>query len=252
MGTSACGGSGPVRRLLSWIGKLILHTGWVGSGRAVGPLSFWLLWQWVTRRYYRLRPVRPGGLLMYTVRRYRGQPFRLADGSMVLPGEHVAELHVDNGSLVARLLGEARSRRAAPWSLLGDVANDLSALTGRLDPAVKALHGVTLLAGAAPRLGFEKRDLHRTAWNDLVRFFMLGLLAIYSPEGRRRLARTREDLYPAEVWMARSTLMARYGGAGRGSGGQGSLSPTGRRPGSGPGRRLPPPPAPPRRSSPGH
>lgn len=217
MGESARGGSGPVRRLFSWIGKLILHTGWVGSGRAVGPLSFWLLWQWVTDRYYRPRPARPGGLLKYTIRRYRGQPFRLADGSVVLPGELIAELHVDNAALVARLSGEARSCRAAPWFLLRDVAGDLSALAapGRLDPGVKALHGVTLLAGAGPRLGFEKRGLPRTPWNDLVRFFMLGLLAIYSPKGRRRLARMRQDLYPAEVWMARGTLLARYRGAGR-------------------------------------
>lgn len=198
----------------SRVAWLILRLGPAGGGRAFGPLSFWFLWQCLTNRYYGTRPVRPGALLRYAVRTYKGPPVRLSDGTDVLPGDRIAELHLDNGTLAARLSTDAARGRATAWTWLATrwVAEDLATLatSGRLAPQVKALRGVSLLARGSRRLGFEVRELPRSRWNSLVRFFMLGLLTIYHPNGRRRLRQAERDAHPAEVWLGRRTLEDRY------------------------------------------
>ena len=75
-----------------------------------------------------------------------------------------------------------------------------------------AVHGLTLIGRAAPRLGFTVRERPVTllAWFD--RFFMQGLLTIYSPDGLKRLQRgTTFGAYPMEVFMSRAELRRRYG-----------------------------------------
>jgi len=97
------------------------------------------------------------------------------------------------------------------------MASDLAMLAepGRLPPEVKALHGVTLLARATRRLGFEARPLPKTLGNQLVRLYMLGLLRIYNPSGDRRLAQAESDAYPSEIWLGRRELSERYASATR-------------------------------------
>ena len=45
----------------------------------------------------------------------------------------------------------------------------------------------------------------------ITRFYMLGLLTVYSPAGRRRLTLAERDAYPAEIWLGRQALVRRYG-----------------------------------------
>ncbi len=74
-----------------------------------------------------------------------------------------------------------------------------------------AVHGLTLIGRAAPRLGFTVRERSVTllAWFD--RFFMQGLLTIYNPDGLKRLQRgTTFGAYPMEVFMSRAELLRRY------------------------------------------
>lgn len=205
--------------ILSRLGWLILHLGFAGSGRAYGPLSFWFLWQWLTEHYYRLRVVRPGGMLRYCIRTYQGPQLELADGTTVVPGDRILELHVDNAALAPRLAAVDGDGRIAAWTWLAmrGAAEDLAVLAapGRLGAEVKAIRGVTLLARGAPRLGFEVRALPRSRWNALTRFFMVGLFTIYNPEGRQRVALERAT-YPAEIWMGRQTLASRYQQPGQG------------------------------------
>jgi hypothetical protein len=78
---------------------------------------------------------------------------------------------------------------------------------------IRALFGVTLLARAAPRLGFTVRSRPLNLHGRLERFFLQGLLAIYSSQGLARLAYGVEgyNLSPQEVWMPLATLLERYG-----------------------------------------
>lgn len=188
---------------------LLLRLGRAGAGQASGTLSVWLAWERLTRWWWGVRPIRPGGILCYNVARYRGPATTLADGTPIRPGDRLVELHLDNRAL-ARL---TTAGRLSPWSALALAARDLEALAGpiargELGP-VRALHGVTIFAQAARRLGFEVRPLPRTWVWRLVRFFLLGLLVIYHPAGWARLARLRAEVWPGEVWLSVAALSSR-------------------------------------------
>ncbi len=164
-----------------------------GRGRAAGPLRVWLWWEWLTTGWWRLRPVRRGGLLLYSVQRWRGPSVPLADGTVVRPGDRVLELHLDN-------TGFARWGIDAPWPYLRVLREDLVAVRALLvRDALAAAHGVTVYAAGARRLGLEVRPLPRTPWWRLVRFFLWGLRAIYHPRGRG----TAPPPWPVEVWLSR-------------------------------------------------
>jgi hypothetical protein len=188
---------------------VLLQLGRAGGGRACGVLSVWLGWEKLTTWWWRLRPVRAGGLFLYRLTRHGGAPISLSDGTIVQPGDLVLDLHFDNRSLL-RLVGTGDG---LPWGLMHVARQDLLALAEAAAreelPGIRAIHGVTLFAPAGRRLGFEVRPLPRTLYWALVRFFMLGLLAVYHPAGRRRLNRRAARLWPGEVWMSRSALVAR-------------------------------------------
>ncbi|MCS7235120.1 MAG: hypothetical protein RMM30_03985 [Armatimonadota bacterium] len=170
-----------------------------GRGRAAGALRVWLWWEWLTTRWWRLRPIRPGGLLLYSVRRWKGPTVRLRDGAVVRRGDRVLELHLHNALF-------PRQATDSPWPYLAALREDLVALRHRMaqDHAVAA-HGVTVFAEPARRLGFEVRPLPRSPWWRLVRFFLWGLRAVYHPRGRGH----KPPPWPAEVWLPLDTLPGR-------------------------------------------
>jgi len=161
-----------------------------GRGRAVGPLRVWLWWERLTTWWWRLRPVRPGGLLLYSVQVWKGPPVRLADGTEVRPGDRVAELHLHNALFPRRATD-------SPWPHLATLRQDLDCLRDLLArDRLVAAHGVTVFGEAARRLGFEVRPLPPSAWWRLVRFFLWGLRAVYHPTARGH----RPPPWPVEVW----------------------------------------------------
>lgn len=170
-----------------------------GRGRAAGPLRVWLWWERLTTWWWRLRPVRTGGLLLYSVQRWKGPTVRLRDGTVVRRGDRVLELHLRNSAFPERATD-------SPWPHLATLREDLASLRQLLirDGAVAA-HGVTLFGEAARRLGFEVRPLPRTPWWRLVRFFLWGLRAVYHPGGRGH----RPPPWPVEVWLSLDTLQGR-------------------------------------------
>jgi hypothetical protein len=141
--------------------------------------------------------------------RYRGRPVDLPDGTHVAPSDPILELHLNNRALAA---GAERS----PFELLVLLEGDLTALAAWAatpqSPPFRALHGVTLLSRAAPRLGFTLRPRRVTLYAWFERFFMTGLLALYHVRGVERLTHGGTyGAYPQEVWMTRAELTRRYG-----------------------------------------
>jgi len=199
----------PQRNGLHGFPWVLLRLGRAGGGRACGVLSVWLSWEKLTTWWWRLRPVRAGGLFLYRLMPYRGTPVSLSDGTVIQPGDLVLELHFDNRGLL-RLAGTGDG---LPWQLMHVARQDLQALAEAAAaeelPDIRAIHGITLSAPAGRQLGFEVRPLPRSSYWALVRFFMLGLLAVYHPAGRRRLNSRAARLWPGEVWMSRSALVAR-------------------------------------------
>lgn len=166
-----------------------------GRGHAAGALRVWLWWEHLTTWWWQLRPVRPGGLLLYSVQRWKGPPVRLRDGTWVRRGDRVLELHLENARF-------AQGATASPWAYLSTLREDVGAL-GRLLAlhGAVAAHGVTLFAGPARRLGFEVRPLPPSPWWRLVRFFLWGLRAVYHP----RAAGEAPPPWLAEVWLGYRT-----------------------------------------------
>lgn len=170
-----------------------------GRGRAAGPLRVWLWWERLTTWWWRLRPVRPGGLLLYSVQRWKGPTVRLRDGTTVRPGDRIVELHLHNALL-------SGSGTDSPWPHLLTLRQDLAGLRELLARhRLVAAHGVTLFGEAARRLGFEVRPLPPSPWWRLVRFFLWGLRAVYHPTGRGH----KPPPWPVEVWCTVDTLQGR-------------------------------------------
>ena len=165
------------------------------------------MWLW------RVRPVRPGSLLQFGASPYRGEAARLRDGTLVRKGDRILHLHFDN-RLFAKFAGPEMSR---PWALVERAREDLDALaeevaSGRLGN-VQAIRGVTVLAPAASRAGFEVRPLpHNFRWA-LVRYLSALVMASYHRDGIRELDRGLP--WPGEVWMSARALRARLDGTPR-------------------------------------
>jgi hypothetical protein len=207
------GGDAVMRRADRSVARAWRFASGTGSGRPRGFLRFWRLYERLSLRVLRPRPIpgAPTGIFLVRFTRSHTRPIELPDGTRVARGDLVAELHLRN-AVVPQL-----ASRDGAFALLRGMAGDLGALAAwSRDPAfpaqVRALYGVTLLGRAATRLGFTTRERPRTimAWFD--RLFMTGLLALYSPDGLARLRRgTTYGSYPLEVWMSRDELAGRYG-----------------------------------------
>jgi MFS family permease len=183
-----------------------------GGGKARGFLRFWPVWERIWLTLFPIRPIpsAPHDLLHVRFTTYHGKPLTLPGDVEIRRGARICELHFHN-----RALGR-RAAETTPWGLLRLLREDLAALarwSHQPDfPAdTGALFGYTLLDEAAPRLGFTLRQRPHTLITWLDRLFMTGLLALYNPHGRARLAQGATfGAYPAEVWMSIGELQRRY------------------------------------------
>ncbi len=197
-----------------------LRAGWwlafrTRSGRARGFLRFWPFWERVTMLVNRqvAIPGSPHGLLKVQFTRFRGQPMTLPDGTVVRSGDRIAEIHIQNKAL------PNLASRGGVFELVRMFARELVALAAWTERAdfprrVTAVYGFTILGRVTTRFGFTVRERPHTLRNRMDRFFLTGLLALYSPDGIDRLRQgTTYGSYPVEVWMSLGELQRRYGGA---------------------------------------
>jgi MFS family permease len=159
-----------------------------------------------------VRPIRPEGVLGVELRRHNGPDVVLADGTAIRRGDRIAELHLLN----ARIMEIGVPGWQAEGARLARA--DMAALAEwwRNQPEDRrplALHGETILAPFARFGGFETYDAPNDWWHRLRAWYARGLLARWSPQARRRLARGRNPLRLRIVWLSGGELLRRFGPA---------------------------------------
>ncbi|MGC8633275.1 MAG: YkoP family protein [Candidatus Limnocylindrales bacterium] len=196
-------------------------------------------WERIDRRRRRVRPIRREGILGLELAAHRGDPVRLADGTLVRAGDLVGEMHVRNERIrdldtragLARAFREARAdlRALAVW-----------ARQQPPDRRLAAIHGVGITARLAGRMGWEVRPRRRTFWHRVEDWYFRWLLVYWSETGRARLDHGRGPLSGVDAWLSAAALERVYGAAagaadrvvpprgdaGQGSGGTSGKSPT--------------------------
>lgn len=184
-------------------------------GRPRGVLRVWPLWERLAHRIWPTIPVpgSPHGVMSLHFTTHRGVPFLLSDRIEIRAGDRLGEIHVNNAAIL-RALGA--SLGPEKWPIVSILRDELRAVSRWINQAeycdVRALFGVTILWRAGRRFGFDIRPRPATLRTQLDRFFLRGLLILYTPEGLDRLSQGKADEdQPMEIWMSRETLLRRYG-----------------------------------------
>lgn len=189
---------------IGWFARFTLRL--ADRGGRFKFLSLWQRWEPLAMWLWRVRLIRPGGVLQFGLSPYRGQTAVLLDGTLVRRGARIIHLHFDN-----RRVAGAVSPGRNLWALVDLVSDDLDALareveSGRLGE-VQAVRGVTVLAAAAKRIGFEVRPLPHNLRLVLIRYLSGLVLASYHRDGLREVDRGLP--WPGEVWMSSTALLGR-------------------------------------------
>ncbi len=183
------------------------------SDRAAPPriLNLVLIaWETFDRTRRRIRPMRRAGILGLELARHRGRPERLADGTVVRPGDPVGEIHILNPRI------RELDRHAGIAAVFREGRADLRALAAwasRQPTGVRpaAYHAEGIMARLAARERWEIRPRPRTPWRRVQDWYFRWLLVRWNPGGRERLRHGRGSLSSVDAWLSGAELEQRYG-----------------------------------------
>lgn len=174
------------------------------------------LWSFVDMLARRLSGITdmPGSKIWrIALRRYRGKEWTMHDGSVLKPGEHYLELHVNNDRFMA-LIDENTSVERASIIAMREVLNGLPQLAEFLQSDKKleninVVMGITLLHRGLGRIGFTVADMKPGLFKTFTGWYERWLLGVFHPGGFKKQKSYREKLIPKYVIMTRQDLMKR-------------------------------------------
>ncbi|SHE90664.1 polysaccharide deacetylase family protein [Desulforamulus putei] len=177
--------------------------------------GLWQVWEFCFDRLAGLKPVggQESNLFRLAVRNYRGQQMELPDGTLLLPGDKVGELHFNN-EFLQRITATARSLELIGIMLLRETRRSLPLLAKAVsqDPTyqgIKALIGITMIHRGTSQLGFSVYDL-TPGIRSIVAWYQRWLLFLLHPGGLSHLRRQWNKLVPKKVVISRQELLKRY------------------------------------------
>ncbi len=184
----------------------LLRLGRSGGGKALGPLTVWVWWEKYTNWREKVQEIGPDHFLKFAVSHYSGHDRVLEDGTRLRKGDPILVLHFNNPYITRMIAADQFS----PWKVLRLAAQDIHLLEDRVIRGdlrqVRAMYGITLFAETGSRLGMETHLVPHTFHAKLVRYFMIGMIALYHPNGWKHAAKTGENLWPNEVWIGLETM----------------------------------------------
>ena len=185
---------------------------------------FWLQYESLFHLVFRLKPVEGSGgepSIHYRKVTYNGPPVELKDGTRIVKGDPVAEMHLDNGML-RRLAARSSSPIAVIIHLIRELETSLPNLAKRVlsDPdtsSVRAIYGVSMLNKGADKLGFQIFDLPDNLFAKVSRIYLRLLFRVLTAAPKRTdksrksksSNRASQTLSPRMLFISRED-MARF------------------------------------------
>jgi peptidoglycan-N-acetylglucosamine deacetylase len=179
-------------------------------------------------RFWHVEPVDPSApdlALRIALQRYKGTPIDLADGTRVLPGDGVIELHMRNdllASLHVKYDGDAGRIGVAYYSAMRKAMKRLAARWAseeRFEGFV-ACYGLSIFPEHLERGGFEIHELFPVWRRVMLSWWTRRVVASFHPEGRKRTVVDGRPLPVLQAWMSRGRCMALFARERRGSAGE--------------------------------
>ncbi|NLJ41952.1 MAG: hypothetical protein GX352_10170 [Clostridiales bacterium] len=174
------------------------------------------LWERFFIWAYKVTPIEgsPHGLLRISAHPYKGKPETLSDGTRVLPGDYVLELHISNMIIYT---GNGADRKViSGHEFLGPFRQEIANLAhlarlGRLDSRVKAVWGVTMLGAGLKRLGFELKPMEAGFCTKCLILWMNFLKWLYSPTQRSSAGKSKNPRRQGyQYWLSIEQLIEKY------------------------------------------
>lgn len=176
-------------------------------------LLIWSMVEYIFTRLYRVHTQNA----MFRVSRakwHHGKRLDPAGLPLLQDGDDTLDIHFRNDTLIA-LSSNSANNRAVIRSLklakdgLKDIARILQ--FHPIYSQFQAIASVTLMNRGIEMLGFHVEPLPQTFETKRLQLYMQFLMAMYHPEGFRRLHQGRQTLTLKLVWMSREEVIARYG-----------------------------------------
>jgi hypothetical protein len=154
------------------------------------------------------------GICKVLIKKHQGESIICADSTIIVKGDLVGELHLNNKMILTLIKSEGPDRAALMTARLArkSVQQISEAFASRLEfREVEALVGITLLhRGLTHGLGFEQHPMKHNLFQRFTTAYLRLLLSVMHPEGKKRIGRKTEQLIPMMLVHSRSSLRARF------------------------------------------
>ncbi|MFD0589720.1 polysaccharide deacetylase [Paenibacillus sp. GCM10027627] len=177
--------------------------------------SLWMMWEGIFASMYQLGNLHTlkFGICKVMIKKHKGESILCKDGTLIVAGDRIGELHLDNVEVVKQLNSGGANRAAIV------VARRLRASLEDIHFAfdhnrcefseVKALVGVTLLhRGIVRGLGFEQQQIKSSLFRRVSTSYLRLILSVLHPEGNKRIDRRKSKLVPMRLVHTRNSLKA--------------------------------------------
>jgi len=154
------------------------------------------------------------GICRLLVKKHKGGDIVCEDGTRIVKGDLVGELHLNNRMIheMTMKVGATRAAMQTARLVRKSLMEINEALETRTDLSqVKALVGVTMLhRGLTHGLGFEQRRLPSKRFEKFTALYLRLLLLCMHPDGMERIGRNKEKLAPLMLIISRDALTRKF------------------------------------------